>query len=188
MRPLSFQVSDWALAQEIPAPLLLVRGPRWQTPARMAAAVDVSDKDHLGLARSILQTAGFLALGTHGHLDILYTEREAQDESIRMERAVTLAQLVREFHVGSERLQMFGGEPGKRLPPLFAARHYDVLVLGGETRREGLSRLLPGTVARIMDATDSDVVLVKAPAAQAACSGAEDSARQKRPHQRQQFA
>ena len=57
----------------------------------------------------ILHTAGFLALGCHGNLDILYSEREQHDETVRMERAVKLAQLVREFHVGCERLQMFDG-------------------------------------------------------------------------------
>lgn len=156
--------SDWELANECAAPLLLVRGGRWETPVRFAAAVDVSDEETMNLARSILHTAGFLALGAHGNLDILYSEREAHDEALRMERAVRLAQLVREFHVGCERIQMFSGEPGKRLPPLLAARHYDVLVLGGVSRREGLSQLFPGTAARLMEVTDSDVVLVKAPA------------------------
>ena len=77
-----------------------------------------------------MHTAGFLALGCHGNLDVLYTEREQQDDFVRMERAVRLAQLVREYHVGCERLQMFEGSPDKRLPPLFAARRYDLLVLG----------------------------------------------------------
>jgi hypothetical protein len=187
MRRFSFQESDWELANECPVPLLLARGPSWQSPPRFATAVDVADPDHINLARKILHAAGFLALGTHGNLDILYTEREAHDEAVRMERAVVLAQLVREFHVGCERLQMFGGEPEKRLPPLFAARHYDVLVLGGESRREGMASLIPGTVARIMDATDSDVVLVKAPAAISGTYPAR-SAREQRAHQREQFA
>lgn len=153
--------SDWGLVDECPAPLLLVRGGRWNAPVRFAAAVDVSDEETMSLARSILHTAGFLALGAHGNLDILYSEREAHDEAVRMERAVRLAQLVREFHVGCERIQMFAGEPARRLAPLVAARHYDVLVLGGDSRREGFAQLLPGTASRLMEVTDSDVVLVK---------------------------
>jgi nucleotide-binding universal stress UspA family protein len=174
--------TDGDLATESTAPILLVRGGRWQTPVRFAAAVDVSDDESLSLARSILHTTGFLALGSHGNLDILYSEREAHDEALRMERAVKLAQLVREFHVGCERIQMFDGDPGKRLPPLVAARRYDVLVLGGDSRRAGFAQLLPGTAARLMEATDSDVVLVKEPATNLAYASA--SHRQQGFHQR----
>lgn len=163
-RSLAFLDDDWRLANECPVPILLARGKPWDSPLRFAAAVDVSDEDNTALARSILHTAGFLALGVHGNLDILYTEREALDEAVRMKRAVRLAQLVREYHVGCERLQMFSGAPETRLPPLLAARHYDVLVLGGQSRREGLDRLIPGTATQILAATDSDVILVKAPA------------------------
>ncbi len=110
---------------------VLLAGPKpWERPLRVAAAVDVSDHETAVVARSILQAAGFLALGLHGNLDILYSEREERDETLRMERAVKIAQLVREFHVGCERLQMFDGAPEKRLPPLLAARQYDLLVLG----------------------------------------------------------
>lgn len=157
--------SDSELANECPAPVLLVRRGAWDVHARFAAAVDVSDDDNAALARSILHTAGFLALGAHGHLDILYSEREANDETVRMQRAVRLAQLVREFHVGCERLQIFSGEPEKRLPPLVAARHYDVLVLGGDVVPDGQP---PSTVRAMMEATSSDVVLVKAPSSRLA--------------------
>ena len=79
-------------------PLLLLRGQAWGSPVRLAAAVDVSDDDHTDLARGILHAAGFLALGMHARLDVLYSEVEMHDESLRMERAVKLARLVREFH------------------------------------------------------------------------------------------
>lgn len=156
---------DSELASECPTPVLLVRRGPWNVHARFAAAVDVSDDDSAALARSILHTAGFLALGTHGNLDILYSEREAQDETLRMRRAVKLAQLVREFHVGCERLQIFSGEPDRRLPPLVAARHYDVLVLGDDAGVEP-GRAASPTVRALMDASGSDVVLVKAPSSQ----------------------
>ena len=82
-----------------------------------------------------------------------------------MERAVRLAQLVREFHVGSERLQMFDGAPEKTLPPLLAARHYDVLVLGALTHRPRLADLASECPAALVDATSGDVLLVKPRAA-----------------------
>lgn len=152
--------SDWLLAGESTAPILLAREDAWAHPLRFAAAVDVADEERASLARSVLHTAGFLALGTHGNLDILYSEREANDEAVRLKRAVRLAQIVREFHVGCERLQIFSGEPAKRLPPLIAARHYDVLVLAAESSCE--------RERAIKDATRGDVLLVPSPMPQAA--------------------
>lgn len=162
--------NDWRLARDCPVPLLLVRGPVWGNPVRFAAAVNVADDEHTDLARGILHAAGFLALGLRGHLDILYTECETQDERLRVERAVRLSRLVREFHVGCERIQMFAGEPEVRLPPLLAARRYGVVVLGGRSRRRGLAQLPPGVMSRIMEATESDILLVNetAPVAEAA--------------------
>jgi universal stress protein E len=152
--------NDWRLARECPVPLLLARGPAWRSPVRFAATVNVAEAEHTDLARGILHAAGFLALGLHGHLDVLYTEVETQDEPLRVARAVRLSQVVREFHVGCERIQMFAGEPEKRLPPLLAARKYDVVVLGGRSRRRGFAQLAPGVISRIMEATESDILLV----------------------------
>jgi hypothetical protein len=127
----------------------------WSEPVSFAAAVDVADEIAVRFARSILHTAGFLALGCRGHLDVLYSEREQRDEILRMQHAVTLGQLVREFHIGSERLQMFNGAPEERLAPVITAREYDVLVLGVTGHRSSLS-------SKLVDAGNSDVVLVKA--------------------------
>lgn len=174
---------DWEFANECPAPVLVVRGDVWGDPARFAATVDVSDEDNEAQARAILHTAGFLAMGTRGNLDILYSEREAHDETLRMRRAVRLAQVVREFRVGSQRLQIFSGEPQDRLPPLVAARHYDVLVLGGESPGSGPAQRMPATIRNLMDATQCDVVLVKAPSAHLALTDEISSGRQKRANQ-----
>ena len=166
VRPLArwtLDENDRSLADKSPVPVLLVRQKAWSDPVRFAAAVDVSDRDGAEMARSILHTAGFLAMGFHGNLDILYSERERNDETVRMERAVKLAQLVREFHVGCERLQVLNGEPGKVLSPLVAARHYDVLVLGSQSRRPLRSSISGGTVGQLIEASDGDVVLVNAP-------------------------
>jgi len=164
LRRCSMTPNDWHLSQDCPAPLMLV-GPRpWAHPARLAAAVDVSDDATLGVARAVMQAAGFFTLGSRGFLDVLYVESEQQDPTVRMERAVTLARLVREFHVGSERLQMFDGVPERRLPPLIAARQYDVLLLGAVTHREGLFETLSPLTSKLVDAATGDVVLMKPPA------------------------
>jgi universal stress protein E len=180
--------NDWQLANECPAPILLVRHRQWANPVRFAAAVDVSDRDTAAVARSILHTAGFLAMGVHGNLDILYSEREKHDEALRMERAVMLAQLVREFHVGCERIQVFSGEPGKVLPPILAARQYDVLVIGAQSRQTGIRAMGGGTISRVIEATDGDVVLVKSPAPGVAeIVGGRTSAREQRSDHLEQF-
>jgi hypothetical protein len=175
---------DRELASECPVPVLLASSQRWADPPRLAAEVDVSDAETATVARAVLHAAGMLAQGTHGRLDILYSECEQQDEAMRMARAVKLAQLVREYHVGCERLQMFSGAPEKRLPPLIAARQYDVLVLGAVSHRE--SRLPIGTMtAKLVDATPGDVVLVKAsPAALPEARGSRSaSGREQAAHQ-----
>jgi hypothetical protein len=147
--------NDWQLASECPVPVMLAGSRVWSEPVRFAAAVDVGDEISVRHARSILHTAGFLALGCRGHLDVLYSEREQRDETLRMQRAVTLGQLVREFHIGRERLQMFAGAPEERLAPLITAREYDVLVLGAMSHRSS-------PCGKLVDASRGDVVLVKA--------------------------
>lgn len=184
---LSLGDNDCELAQECPVPVLLVRNRPWPKPVRFAAAVDVSDRDTEEVTRAILHTAGYLAMGLHGNLDILYSEREQLDESVRMERAVKLAQLVREFHVGCERIQVFSGEPETVLPPLASARQYDVLVLGARTRERGIQSFFGGTTGRLVEATEGDVVLVKAPDPAARIDGPRTSRSQQRSHELEQF-
>jgi hypothetical protein len=182
IKPRAAPDSDFELVNECLAPVLLVRRCAWERPARFAVAVDVCDEDHVALARSVLHTAGFLAHGVHGHLDVLYSEREAHDEAVRVRRAVVLAQIVREFHVGCERLQIFAGEPDRRLPPLIAARRYDVLVLGspsGSAPRGAMPRCL----RRFLDVTECDVVLVHEPGAGAVLAAGAASARHQRANQ-----
>jgi len=153
--------NDWQLSQQCPVPLLLAGAKPWAVPVRFAAAVDVSDSNSAEVARGVLHTARFLALGCHGRLDVLYTERERENDFLRMERAVRLAQLVRESHVGCERLQMFEGTPDKRLPPLLAARRYDVLLLGSVSHRRGLGESIRSLSSRLAEANEGDVVLVR---------------------------
>jgi len=162
LRRWMLQENDRRLIQECTVPIMLVGARPWSQPLRLAAAVDVADRDSEAVARSILQDAGFLALGTHGDLDILYSECDERDEMLRMERAVKLAQLVREFHVGSEHIQIFSGRPGQTLPGIIATRRYDLLVLGAVTHRSGLGAVLENLTGKLVDAADGDVLLVKA--------------------------
>jgi nucleotide-binding universal stress UspA family protein len=173
---------DHSLAESCHAPLMLVRDRPWAAEPRFAAAVDVADRDTESLARAILHDSGFLALGCEAWLDVLYSEREQQDQRLRMERAVRLARLVREFHVGGERLQVFDGAPEKTLPTLVSTRQYDVLVAGAVSRRNALRSAFGTLTSALVDATVGDVLLVK-PTVSAAVSAAEQLA-----HEREQLA
>jgi hypothetical protein len=129
---------------------------------RLAAAVDVSDREAESVTRATLQVAGFLTLGTQGHLDVLYSERERSDDVKRMALAVKVAQLVREFHVGSEHLQILDGAPELTLRPLIAGREYDVVLLGAFSHRAGMAANWSSLTSELAEATPGDVLLVHA--------------------------
>jgi nucleotide-binding universal stress UspA family protein len=143
-----------------PIPLLLLGKMPWDKEPRFVAALDVAEHDSEGVARGILHVAGFLAQRLVAHLDILYSERELHDERVRMERAVRLSRLVREYHVGCERLQVFDGRPEATLPPLIAARHYDVLVVGNVPRHRVLLTEFRSVSRKLIGSTEGDVLLV----------------------------
>ena len=152
--------SDWELAAQCPGALMLVRERAWRAEMRLAAAVDVSDSAALDVARGILYTAGFLTLDLGAELDVFYSEREQRDETVRMSRAVRLAQMVREFHVGGERIRHLNGDPQRTLPPSLARGDYDCIVLGS-AMPGGLRSVLGGMSSLIADAVDGDIVFVK---------------------------
>jgi len=172
--------THWPL-DDCPIPLLLLGEQPWAREPRFAAAVDVAEEDSESIARGIMHVGGFLAQRFDAHLDILYSERELDDQRLRMERAVKIARLVREYHVGGERLQVFDGVPERVLPPLIAARHYDILMLGSVQRHRTLLSEFRSVSKRLIGSTEGDVLLVEPrPAASALRSG---SAGQQLAHQ-----
>jgi nucleotide-binding universal stress UspA family protein len=162
MRRWPFDANDWELANVCPVPLLLVRDVDWTAPSRFAAAVDVSSDDNVLIARGILQAAEFLTLRCNANLDILYCERERREHVAHLERSARLAQLVREFLVGRERIQVSFGIPERILPPKVSALRYDVLVLGARRGADEFKRSFGGMTSLLVEATRGDVLLVGA--------------------------
>lgn len=160
LRRTSLTAGDWSLAHECPVPLLLARPRPWRTPPRFAAAVDIAADGRLALSRTILHTAGFLALECEAELDVLYSEPEQDDATLRMERAVRLARMVREFRVGCERIRHLSGNPEATLPALLQEQDYDCVILGS-VRSHGLQSFKEGVTSRLFDATSGDVLFVK---------------------------
>jgi nucleotide-binding universal stress UspA family protein len=180
--------NDWYLASACPVPLLLARPQRWGAPVSLAAAVDVAEESQEDLVEAILQGACCLALAVHGELAILYSELEQTDQRLRMERTVRLARLVRERHLGCDRILRFEGPPQQSLPAHASERRYDVLVVGARTRRETNEDFIPRTTCRLVEATLGDVLIVKQPIRAAAISGRQRSLREQGADQIQEFA
>ena len=163
-RPLqrfTLDANDWQLARTCPAPLMLTRGRPWNAVPRFAAAVDVTERDGGGLARSIMQAAGFLTLGCRAQLDVVFSDRNDEDPAAHAARKDSLTRLVNEFHVGGERVHILHGEAEATLPAFAAERDFDVLVMGALTRRRGLSALIGTLTSKLVDALECDFVLVK---------------------------
>ena len=83
---------------------------------------------------------------------------------------------------------MFDGAPEQTLPPLVAARQYDVLVLGAQSDEPVLKNIFGATNSRLVQATEGDVVLVKAQGRETGIRRRNQSLREERVHESEQFA
>jgi nucleotide-binding universal stress UspA family protein len=171
LRRVLHAADDMDLAAALPVPLLRVSAKAWKNEMRLAAAVDVSDRDGDAVARAILHAAGLLAMQCDATLDVLYSEREARDDGVRMERAVRVARLVREFHIGGERLKMMSGPPDETLPKAVAAGEYDLVVVG-TIPRWATAPWAPALTSLLTNSIPGDVMLVKETRRRAASMGA----------------
>jgi universal stress protein E len=163
-RPLQrfwLDANDWQLARTCPVALMLTRGRPWNARPHFAAAVDMSDREGGTLARSILETAGFMSGGCHGDLRVVFSSPAEVDAETRRGQADELARLVNEFRVGTERSTILSGTAEDTLPGFAAREDFDVLVMGALTRRRGLAALVGTLTSKLVDALDCDFVLVK---------------------------
>jgi universal stress protein E len=157
----TLDANDWQLVRTCPAPLMLTRGRPWSAHPRFAAAVDVGDTNNGGLARSLLQTAGFLTLGCRAQLEVIYSDRDPADAQGSAARNATLERLVNEFGVEREHPRLLYGEADDTLPEFTAKQGYDLMFLGALTRKRGASALIGTLTGRLVDSLDCDFVLVK---------------------------
>jgi universal stress protein E len=157
----TLDANDWQLARTCPVPLMLTRGRPWSAQGRFLAAVDVGDSNNGGLARSVLQTAGFLALGCRGQLDVAYCDKEVADVEGAARRQDTLTRLVDEFRIGGEHKHILSGDADNVLPAFAARQGYDMMILGALTRKRGISALVGTLTSKLVDTLDCDFVLVK---------------------------
>jgi universal stress protein E len=165
LRRFTFGPSDWHLMRECPATLMLVRQHPWKSPPNFAALVNVAEDDTARLAETIVHTSEHFALGCRGEVDVIYSEASA-DEGERNRRNSALHRLMREYRIAAANLHVLSGDPDLTLPDFLARHHYDALVLGGLTHRKGLTPLIGTLTNRLVEALDSDFILVKREARQ----------------------
>lgn len=153
---------DWLLASQCHTPILLAGSRVWDPLPRFAAAIEVSDSAGCSCARAIFPKAVLLARSCEASLDLLCSERNESDETSRMEHAVQIARLLREYHLGTERLHMTAGPAELRLPALIAARHYDLLVLSVPGQGPWIAMTDNSPPSKLAAATQGDLLLVSA--------------------------
>lgn len=161
IRRFVLDANDWQLARTCPAALMLTRGKTWSARPLFAAAVDVTDAEGAAQARSIMQTAGFMAGGCKADLDIVFSRPTGLDAETREAQTNSLARLVNEFGIGAERTTVLNGAAEDTLPPFAAGKDFDVLIMGALTRRRGLAALVGTLTSKLVDALECDFVLVK---------------------------
>ncbi|HUI61060.1 MAG TPA: universal stress protein [Steroidobacteraceae bacterium] len=164
LRRFAFDANDWQLMRQCPATLMLVGERPWRATPQFAAMVDVSIDVSAALAQTIIRTSEYLSLACRGEMDVIYSEASA-DEGLRSAHSGDLQRLAREYHIQPGHLHVLDGEPEQTLAPFVAHRHYDAVVLGGLTHREGLAALAGSLTSKLVDALETDFILVKRPAA-----------------------
>ncbi|HXW75507.1 MAG TPA: universal stress protein [Steroidobacteraceae bacterium] len=157
----TFDANDWQLMRNAPATLLLNRGRTWGTAPRFLAALDVSERETAGLAHAILERAKELATSCGGVLELTYAEAEDSDADTRQTRLATLRQLAEHAHLDVGQLYFLVGDPQATLQKLIRERNYDVIVIGALTHRPSTAPLVGTLTASLVDALDSDFVLVR---------------------------
>lgn len=152
--------NDWQLMRTCPATLVLARRKAWHTPARFAAAVDVSEQETVSLPQDVMQAARTLAFPWQAHLDVIYAETSVSDVAVPS-RAERLRSLCEATGVTPDCTHVLAGPAEESLPPFARQQDYDVLVLGALSHRPAGTALVGTLTSKLLDALDCDFVLVK---------------------------
>lgn len=154
--------NDWQLIRACPATLLLSRGRSWHSAPKLAAAVDMSEREVPDLARAVLSVCSALSQGAQGQLEVLYSEMPSASPNEHALRVAALEELTRELGVPGNQVHVLRGEPERALPAFAGHRGYDAFVMGALTHRKGIITALVGTLtSKLIETLDCDFVLVK---------------------------
>jgi len=157
----AFDDNDWELMRTCPATLALVQGRHWRKRLRIAAAVDVSAEETEGLAAAIMRIARRLALATGGELDLIYAEHLSAEHAESQGHAGKLRSLARQADLDERHAYILAGPPERELAAFATGRDYDVIALGALTHRRVAVQLVGNLTATLVEALDSDFLLIK---------------------------
>ncbi len=182
--------ADWHLVRDCPMPLLLTKQQPWHEPVRIAAAVDPNHPadagasvDHalIDAAASMARTLGSrpwvlhvfstlnlisvqpgvatVPLGTElAAVQALRTLHQAQLEGLAARHGIPVADT-----------RLIDGLVSYALPDFAADGRLDVLAIGALARSRLHDRFIGSTADRVLDRVACDLLIVKPPAARAAC-------------------
>lgn len=153
--------SDWDLISGCPVPLLLIKGAMWRPAPVVAAAVDLSPEESPALTREILRIAQQFADIGHGALEVLHAGPFQNAPGLFAAQRSILEQRAEEAGVAPSTLHLIDGEPAVALTEFAAGHRYELVVLGALTHRKSLTSLVGTLTSRLIDAIDSDFLLVK---------------------------
>ena len=152
--------NDWDLVSACPAPLLLTRAKSWKPQPVIAAAVDIGDSE--ALTRAILRAAAGLAKAAGGTVEVVHAGGldPASPAAVDSRRAALAA---RATAAGLEGVacHVIAGEPAEALREFTARRDFDLIVLGALTHRKTLAALVGTLTGRLIEALETDFLLVK---------------------------
>lgn len=157
----ALDANDWQLMRACPATLLLSRGKSWQPAPKFLAAVDVSGEETSGLPAQIMSLCKELARGSHGRLDIVYSEPRDTDPAEHGKRLERLQTFTGAADIPGAGVHVLLGDAETVLPEFAAGRGYDAVIMGALTHREGLSALVGTLTSRLVESLGCDFVLVK---------------------------
>jgi universal stress protein E len=173
LKKLILTPDDWKLLRYCPAPVLMVKSDKPWTNGNVLAAVDAgnADGEHRALHRSIVSHGFDIAELAQGELHLLSAYPSpmlsAADPTFQLQESIETSYRANckifqnEFAVSDERLHLEEG-PADVLIPYIASKLGAVLTVIGTVARTGISGALIGNTAEvILDALDSDVLVLK---------------------------
>ncbi len=146
-------LNDWHLARTCPVPLLLTRRRAWSARPRIAASLDLLDRESPELTSCVADAAASFAVDFHGELHLLFGALDPPADA--------LAPVARQFGVPLEHVHLLAGDPVEQLPRHAAEQRYDVIALGALGHRRDPATLVGSLTDAMMQAVDSDFLLLK---------------------------
>jgi universal stress protein E len=162
--------TDFRLIETCPCPVLFMRTRRPYSDVVIAAAVDpaLAHDKPAALDLEILDSASRLRDALSARL-LMFHARTAHDHTEQTaapparEADAPLLMLAERYDIPRQRVHVMEGHPAEALPRLAERQMADIVVMG-VAERSGLRRALIGhTAERILDALESDVLVVKPP-------------------------